>query len=102
MKDRIDLELKDRRILFEHIIEEHDKQIAKWGVQSATLAEWMLWATEEFGELAQAIGDATYRGCSWKDAYKEAIQTATLILKIAEIIRNIPYMKNLTNKGDFF
>ena len=89
MEDRKDLELKDLEILFQHVIEEHDKQIKKWGVQSATLAEWMLWATEEFGELAQAIGDASYRGHPWKKAYKEAIQTTTLILKIAEIIRNI-------------
>jgi len=86
MKEYKDLELKNRDVLFSHIIEEHEKQINKWGVQSATLAEWMLWTTEEFGELAQAIGDSSYRGYPWKTAYKEAIQTTTLILKIAEMI----------------
>ena len=88
MKKHKDLELKNRKILFSHIIEEHEKQLDKWGVQEATLAEWMLWTQEEFGELAQAIGDASYRGYPWKQAYKEAIQTATLILKIAEMILN--------------
>lgn len=96
MKDRKDLELKDRKVLFTHIIEEHNKQIEKWGVQSATLAEWMLWTVEELGELGQAIGDASYRGKSWNKAYKEAIQTATLVLKIAEIIKNISLFENLS------
>ncbi len=86
-REYTDLELKTSSSLFSHVLEEHERQIGKWGVQSATLAEWMLWTTEEFGELAQAIGDASYRGGSWKAAYKEAIQTATLILKIAEMIK---------------
>ena len=41
--------------------------------------------TEEIGELAQAIAEYEYRQGSRKHVVMEAIQTATLCLKIAEM-----------------
>ena len=64
---------------------ENQIQLKKWGVQDRTPFEWMTYATEEVGELAQAIAEHHYRGGSANNVVKEAIQTATLALKIAEM-----------------
>lgn len=82
---------EDERFMYKGMIlrsieEENQKQLAKWGIQKRTLPEWMLYLTEETGELAQAIGELVYRGGTIKSVYKEAIQCATLACKIAEMI----------------
>ncbi len=82
-----DLELKDPRI-FEMVKEEQDRQIAKWGIQDRHPFEWLAYATEEHGELAQAISEFVYRGGLQSAVVKEAIQAATLHLKIAEMFLN--------------
>jgi len=69
------------------ILAEHQLQIDKWGVQNRLPSEWLMFATEELGELAQAIGEWNYRNGLAEDVVKEAIQTATLCLKIAEMFR---------------
>ena len=66
---------------------ENRRQLEKWGVQEVTLAEWMLFLTEEVGELAEAIAEMEYRGGSKEDAIKEGVQVCTLALKITESIR---------------
>ena len=82
--------LKDRCFryfdkLTKKIIKENENQIAKWGIQRRTPAEWLMFATEEIGELAQAIAEYEYRQGTRKQVVMEAIQTATLCLKIAEM-----------------
>lgn len=67
---------------------ENMRQQAKWGIQTHTLFEWLTYTTEELGELAKAIGDNEYRSGSKEDIIKEAIQTATLCLKIAEMVKD--------------
>lgn len=67
------------------VIDESEKQIGKWGIQTHTPFEWMTITTEELGELAKAIADFEHRDGDKKDIIKEAIQTATLCLKIAEM-----------------
>jgi len=64
---------------------EHALQIEKWGNQTHSLFEWLTYATEELGELAKAIAELTYRNGSANDVFKEALQTATLCLKIAHM-----------------
>lgn len=64
---------------------ENENQIKKWGVQTHTPFEWLTYTTEELGELAQAISEHYYRTGSKEDVAKEAIQVATLALKIAEM-----------------
>ena len=91
-----DLELKDPNI-FEMVMAEQDRQIAKWGIQDRHPFEWLAYATEEHGELAQAISDFVYNRGLQSAVVKEAIQAATLHLKIAEMFLNFeyPYKKKL-------
>ena len=70
------------------------RQVQKWGVQERTPFEWMTYVTEEVGETAKAISEHEYRGGMQSTVVKEAIQAATLLLKIAEMyILPIPYNK---------
>jgi len=64
---------------------ENERQIKKWGVQDHEPFEWLGFATEELGETAQAIAEWQFRHGSREEVVEEAIQTATLMLKIAEM-----------------
>lgn len=88
MKQYTDQQFENRGELLGDIIIEHKKQIRKWGIQTHSLFEWLNYTTEELGELAKAIAENEYRKGSWEEIYKEAIQVATLSLKIAEMIRS--------------
>ena len=84
------MKLTDRQfvsfyILQEQIYLEHLRQMKKWGVQSHTPSEWLMFITEELGELSQAISEYEYRHGSIEKVIREAIQTATLSLKVAEM-----------------
>ncbi len=72
-------------ILKKAVLKENERQLEKWGVQNVSPFEWMTYLVEEVGELAEAISEAEYRKGTFDDIYKEAIQVATLALKIAEI-----------------
>jgi len=71
------------------VYRENHRQLEKWGVQDHEPAEWLMFATEELGELAEAIGEHQYRNGNPEDVVKEAIQTATLCLKIAEMFLEV-------------
>lgn len=77
--------LKDMAKLREGVQQENQRQYKKWGQQTRTPFEWLTYLTEETGELAEAISEAMYRDGSMVDIQKEAIQVATLALKIAEM-----------------
>jgi NTP pyrophosphatase (non-canonical NTP hydrolase) len=77
--------LKNIDKLIELVGQENERQLEKWDVQQATSFEWMLYLTEEIGELAQAINEFEYREGNAEDIVNEAIQSATLCLKIAEM-----------------
>jgi len=64
---------------------ENEHQIEKWGYQTRSPFEWLTYTTEELGELAQAISEHYYRDGDISSIVKEAIQVATLALKIAEM-----------------
>ena len=83
MKKFLDIGLPKE--IVDKVYEEHDSQIRKWGYQHRTIYEWLAYATEELGELSAAICDYEYPGRNGKkeDIVTEAIQTATLCLKIA-------------------
>lgn len=87
MRHITDRELVSWPILADEVKDESSHQRHKWGVQSRTPAEWMMYLTEEIGELAEAISECEYRGAPPADVHKEAIQVATLALKIAEMYR---------------
>jgi NTP pyrophosphatase (non-canonical NTP hydrolase) len=82
-----DLELKDKR-LFKMVEEENIRQIKKWGIQNYKAFEWLAFTIEELGELSEAIADFKFRGGPASQAVNEAIQVATLSLKIAEMFLN--------------
>jgi hypothetical protein len=85
-----DQELTTLDALVSHVLDENRRQVARWGTQTHTVAEWSAITSEEFGELAQALCEAHFRpSTAALDAvYREAIQAATLALKCAEMTRH--------------
>lgn len=85
MKQWTDQLLNNMGKLREAVQQENQRQYKKWGQQTRTPFEWVTYLTEEVGELAQAVSENAYRDGSMVDIQKEAIQAATLALKIAEM-----------------
>lgn len=82
-----DLKLENDRVF--HLVQaENERQLAKWGVQDRHPFEWLAYTTEEVGELAQAISGFVYNNEPPQNVVNEAIQTATLCLKIAEMFND--------------
>lgn len=71
------------------VYRENMRQLKKWGVQDREPFEWLGFTTEELGELAEAIGEYRFREGLVEDVVKEAIQVATLSLKIAEMFNDL-------------
>jgi NTP pyrophosphatase (non-canonical NTP hydrolase) len=75
------------------VADENLRQVAKWGYQDVSPYEWLCYLTEEVGELAQAINKVYSEhdklGVDKMDIYKEAIQVATLAMKIANMDREV-------------
>jgi len=88
MNEYTDKTLKDGRNLWSKVSEENRSQLKKWGIQTHSAFEWLTYTTEELGELANAISEHEYRGGDIEDVVREAIQVATLALKIAEMFCN--------------
>lgn len=73
-------------------IEDH-VQLAKWGYQIHSPAEWLAIATEEFGEAAKEVvelhfastPEARHRAAVCFE--REMIQTVTLLLKMGQMAR---------------
>ena len=93
----IDQCLKGWTVLENLVLKENILQLDKWGIQVHEPAEWLMFATEELGETADAISEWQYRGGSAENVVKEAIQTATLMLKIAEMYQVLVESKGETN-----
>ena len=84
-----DTKLYSLPALIDSIKDENIRQLNKWGVQTHRPSEWVLFTTEELGELAKAVGEYQYRHGDISDIVKEAIQVATLALKIAEMAQQL-------------
>ncbi|MFC1924271.1 hypothetical protein ACFLXA_02775 [Chloroflexota bacterium] len=82
-----DLCLKSWPYLEEDVLNENQRQLAKWGIHNHDPFKWLAFVTEEVGEMAEAISEWHFRGHSPNDVVKEAIQSATLCLKIAEMFK---------------
>ena len=72
---------------FDLIKGEDDRQLKKWGEQTHSPAEWLMFLSEEFGELAEAVAEWWFRDGELEDVEAEAVQVATLALKIAEMAK---------------
>lgn len=90
MKDLCFKYLSPENSLGDLILLESERQLKKWGIQDHSPFEWMAYITEEVGELAKAISEFEYRKGSREEISKEAIQVATLCLKLVEMY-NYPY-----------
>jgi len=75
------------------IFAEHERQINKWGRQVRSIFEFLAYLTEELGELSKAISEAVYRNKDIQEIEKEAIQVATLALKIANMAKQLETKK---------
>lgn len=73
---------------FALLIEEDSAQLSKWGLQAHSMFEWLAFITEELGELSQAMSEFRYRNGDPEDIVKEAVQVATLSLKLAVMARD--------------
>lgn len=96
MKQYTDLMLKDRNLLMNLIVNEHHKQIQKWGIQKRSSFEWLAYLTEEVGSLSKAISEYEYRNGTRAKVWHEAIQVTTLAIKIAEMF----YYEPIKNSGE--
>jgi len=85
MNQYTDQQLLDDEWIINAIQSENANQVLKWGVQTHSAFEWLTYTTEELGELANAISEYEYRNGSKRQIVSEAIQVATLALKIAEM-----------------
>lgn len=80
--------LKDPNVRLDDInllIRESERQIRKWGIQEASPFEWLSYLVEEVGKLAKAINEFSYCEKDKSKIAEEAIQVATLALKIAKM-----------------
>ena len=85
MKEYIDRCLEKDAWIIKKIQNENSSQLMKWGVQIHTSFEWLTYTAEELGSLAKAIGEYEYRNGTKEKVVSEAVQVATLALKIAEM-----------------
>jgi len=85
MNQYTDLKLIDEEWITQKIRDENYFQIAKWGTQTHSAFEWLTYTMEELGELADAASEHEYRKGTKEHVVREAIQVATLALKIAEM-----------------
>ena len=76
--------------IFALIRDENKRQIQNWGIQDLNPMEWLAIIGEEYGELVKAVNEHYWREGLQSEIVKEATQTATLCLKIAEIYLNLP------------
>jgi len=76
--------------LMHEVEAESHRQIKKWGIQNRTAFEWMTYLAEEMGSLAKAISEHEYRNGPRDKVVSEAVQVATLALKIAEMFHYEP------------
>lgn len=90
LKQYTDQQLLSMDALIFQITTEHFSQIRKWGVQTHSAFEWFTYTAEELGSLAKAIGEYEYRNGPKERIISEAIQVATLALKIAEMFEQLP------------
>jgi len=85
VKEYTDKCLESDAWIIKKIRGENLNQLTKWGVQTHSAFEWLTYTAEELGSLAKAIGEFEYRNGPKDKVVAEAIQVATLALKIAEM-----------------
>ena len=85
MKKYTDLNLLYISWLIKKVEAESNHQIDKWGIQTHSAFKWLTILTEEVGSLAKAILEHEQQCGTKEKVVSEAIQVATVALKIAEM-----------------
>lgn len=67
---------------------ERARQNEKWGVQTHSIAEWMMILGEEFGEACNEGNEAYFRDAPLDELRKELIHTMAVAFAIVEGIDN--------------
>ncbi len=83
-KDRC---LDNMHLLSELLEEEHRRQLKQFGVQEHSLYKWVTCIMEELGELSEAILENDCGAAPLTDVTREALEVATLALKVVEMTR---------------
>ncbi len=91
MKDWRDLCLEDLDHSIRLIRYEHLRQIRKWHIQKHHPFVWLSILMEEVGELAKAINECEFNDCRISKVQDEAVQVATLAIKILEMSQSEGY-----------
>ena len=94
MRQYTDKMFVDRRWILSVLENENRNQLQKWGVQTHSSFEWLAYTTEELGSLSKAISEYEYRKGPILNIVDEAVQVATLALKIAEMYYHEAYIKS--------
>jgi len=99
MKQYTDQLLKIRHELYRMVEEESDRQLEKWGLQTHSGPTWATISMEEVGEVAKAILNCEFEHGSRFEVRAEAIQAASLFLKIAEMYDAEPVVSTVYLAG---
>lgn len=76
-----------RDVAWPLIRDESNAQYKKWGCRQHHMFDWLAFITEENGELSQAMSKYLYRGGDLEAVMKEAVQAATLAIKVACMVK---------------
>lgn len=71
------------------LYDEDARQREKWGDQTHSIYKWITILSEEVGELSKAVLEAYHSDAALRDVVKEAVQVATLALKIAWMVQKL-------------
>lgn len=96
MEDKM---LNDSRV-FDLVRNENMAQLIKWKVQNRSQFEWLAYLVEEVGELSRNIQQEYYLECEADKVVEEAIQVATLSLKIVEMYLSLCDQRGIKLKLD--
>ena len=101
MSEGMFLNLTDIRGPFEGFIldeisQERTRQQQKWGVQTHSIAEWMMILGEEYGEACKAGNEVYFRDDSLAKFRKELVQTMAVALAIIEGLDHLPPREKVT------
>lgn len=66
--------------LLTDVLNERQRQLAKWGEQNHGVADWILILSEEFGEAAKEANEVRFRNADPAEYRKELIETAAVCI----------------------
>lgn len=81
----------DQKKAITAILQERNRQQAKWGEQNHDMPTWLAILHEETGELAKATLHLKFGGPQALGVFEEAVQVAAISLQIIEFLYRAKY-----------